>query len=75
MSKTVRVISLIVLMVLVSMVLVGCSSSSSRSSYNGYSQTYNNNAGYRNNVNDIADVYGEDPQKVDAVINALTKGK
>ena len=65
---------LVVIIVMVCMMLAGCSSSGSYRS-NGYSSTYNNNSSYRNNVNDVANIYGEDPQHVDAVLNALTGGK
>lgn len=34
-----------------------------------YSDSYYNDAEYRKNVNDIADVYGESPEDVDRIIN------
>ncbi len=73
-----KVLGVIFLIIVVFVLLGSCSRSNSRSSYtssssyNGYSQTYKNDAGYRKNVNDIANVYGEDPKKVDSVINALS---
>lgn len=49
--------------------------SSTSSKYNGYSDTYNTDAKYRNDVKDIADVYGISEKEVDSKINAVTGGK
>ena len=54
----------------------GCfSSSSSSSKYSGYSNTYQNDAEYRENVKEIAGVYGKSEQEVDRMINAITGGR
>ena len=61
------------LLIIALFVLSGCSGSSSSSSRsNGYSSTYNNNSSYRENVNSVANTFGEDPKHVDAVFNALS---
>ena len=56
--------------------LGGCDSSSSSSSkYSGYSNTYKNDAEYRENVKDIANAYGMSEKEVDKKINAITGGR
>ena len=47
----------------------------STTSYDGYSDTYKNNAEYRKNVSDIADVYGISEEEVDRKIKAVTGGR
>ena len=65
-------IILCIMLVIAVVTLSSCSSSSSSSGKsNGYSSTYNNSPSYRNNVNSIADTFGEDSKHVDSVINSL----
>lgn len=47
------------------------SGSGSDDDYSGYSSDYRNDSGYRNDVNDVADVFGEDPADVDRQIQAV----
>lgn len=50
----------------------GCSDSSSGGSYsNGYSNDYNNDSDYKDNVDYIADVFGEDSKDVDNALQGL----
>ncbi|MDD6061483.1 MAG: hypothetical protein PUB99_02590 [Oscillospiraceae bacterium] len=65
MKKSTFFIGLIVIGILA---LIGSCDSSSGSSY---SDEYNNNKEYRDNVNEAADAFGEDPGHVDDVYNAL----
>lgn len=58
----------IIVIVLILLLIGSCSDSSSDYDSN-YSYEYNTNKNYRNNVNDIADIYGEDPEDVDRIIN------
>ena len=42
---------------------------------NGYSYEYNNNPEYRENIEDISEIYGISEKAADAKINAVTGGK
>lgn len=55
--------------------LGSCSDSSESSSYSKYSNTYKNNAEYREDVGEIADAFGVTEEEVDRKINAITGGK
>ncbi len=52
--------------------LIALFSDSDSSSYDSkYSYDYNNDKEYRDNVNDIADIYGEDAEDVDRMLQAI----
>ena len=51
--------------------VVGSCSDSSDSKYNGYSDSYNNDEEYRDDVGEIADAFGVSDQEVDEKINAV----
>ena len=64
----------IIVGIIIVLILIGsCSNNSKSSSYSSskYSDDYKNNSSYREDVNNIADVYGEDPADVDRMINAV----
>ena len=64
----------IIVGIIIVLILIGsCSNNSKSSSYSTskYSDDYKNNSSYREDVNYIADVYGEDPADVDRMINAV----
>lgn len=62
------IVSLVILLALIG----GCSDSSSGGSYsNGYSNDYNNDSNYRDDVDYIADVFGEDSKNVDNMLQGL----
>ena len=62
------IIGLVILLALIG----GCSDSDSGGSYgNGYSNDYNNDSDYRDNVDYISDVFGEDSKDVDNMIQGL----
>jgi len=56
-------------------VIFGSCNDSSDSEYSRYSSTYKNDAKYRENVGDIADIYGVSEEEVDRMINAITGGR
>ncbi len=58
-----------VIAIVLIVVLIGSCSDSSSDYDSRYSYEYNTNQEYRDDVNDIADVYGEDPADVDRKIN------
>lgn len=60
----------IAIIILVIIGLIGsCSNNSSSSKYNSrYSYDYNTDKSYRDDVNDIAEAFGEDPDVVDRKI-------
>lgn len=69
---------IIVAVILFLSILGSCgdsSSSNSSSRYSGYSSTYKNDAGYRDDVKEIADAYGVSEKEVDQKINAITGGR
>ncbi len=58
-----------VIVIVLILALVGSCGESSSDYDSRYSYEYNTNEDYRSDVNDIADVYGEDPADVDRKIN------
>ena len=59
----------IAIVIILLLALVGSCGNDS-SNYNPkYSYEYNNDKEYRDNVNDIADIFGESPEDVDRKIN------
>lgn len=66
---------MVVLFILIFCSILGsCGDSSSDSNYSRYSDTYRNDSEYRENVGDIADVFGVSEEEVDSKINAVTGG-
>lgn len=66
-SKSGCIITVIIIVLFLA--LVGSCGDSSSDYNSKYSYEYNTDKEYRDNVNDIADVYGEDPEDVDRMIN------
>lgn len=65
-------ITVIVICILLLLGSIGsCSSNSSDSSSTKYSSDYYNDKSYRENVNEVADIFGEDPSTVDSKIQAV----
>lgn len=69
------VVIVIILLIVILAMFGACSDSSSSSRYSGYSSTYANDADYRNDVGEIADVFGVSEWEVDRKINAATGGR
>lgn len=58
-----------IIVIIVILILIGSCGDSSSDYDSKYSYEYNTDKSYRDNVNDIADVYGESPEDVDKMIN------
>ena len=61
----------IIIAVVILLVLGLLGSGSDDDGYSGYSSDYRNDSGYRDDVNDVADIFGEDPRDVDSAIQAV----
>lgn len=61
----------VIIVIVVILMLFGSCGDSSSNYDSRYSYDYNTNQEYRNDVNDIADVFGEDPADVDRKINSV----
>gem|GEM_PF-7113266 len=68
-------VATVILAIILLSVLLGSCTASSNSNSSGYSSTYQNDAGYREDVREIADVFGVSEYEVDSKINAVTGEK
>lgn len=73
MKNTKKSIIMIITFTALTCLLCSCGGGSNKKSdkYSGYSDSYKNDSDYRNNVDYIAGVYGEDSSRVDSIINSL----
>ncbi len=59
----------VIMAVVIVLVLIGSCGDNSSDYDSNYSYEYTTDSDYRDNVNDIADIFGEDPADVDRIIN------
>ena len=60
-----------IIIAVIVLIILGLIGGSNDDDYSSYSSDYRYDSDYRSDVNDIADIFGEDPEDVDSKIQAV----